>query len=217
MEQAAFAQYLIYTHAALGGIALLAGGMALATRKGKQAHVSAGKAFFFSMLASALTSLVAACLPGHESPFLFSIGVFSSYLIVSGMRSVQFKRKDHNRTIDKVLAYGIILTGVAMIVFPMVAYKSLNLVLLFFGLIGLGFGVRDLLLLRKPAQIRRSWLILHLTKMTGGYIAAITAFFVVNQILPGMWNWFVPSILGSGYIAYWVRKVKPKKVAKKAA
>ena len=47
--------------------------------------------------------------------------------------------------------------------------------------------------------------------MTGGYIAAVSAFFVVNQILPGIWNWFVPGIIGSGYITYWMIKLNKKK------
>jgi len=43
--------------------------------------------------------------------------------------------------------------------------------------------------------------------MTGGYISAVTAFFVVNEILPGLWNWFIPTLIGSIYIAFWMKKV----------
>ena len=60
-------------------------------------------------------------------------------------------------------------------------------------------------------RIRKGWLKLHLGKMTGGYIAAVSAFFVVNQILPGISNWFVPSVVGSVFITYWMNKLnKPK-------
>jgi hypothetical protein len=39
----------------------------------------------------------------------------------------------------------------------------------------------------------------------------VTAFFVVNQVLPGIWNWFVPGIIGGLYITYWMIKMNKKK------
>ena len=71
--------------------------------------------------------------------------------------------------------------------------------------------LRDLKLFQDIQRIKKNWLKLHLGKMTGGYIAAVSAFFVVNQILPGIWNWFVPGIIGSGYITYWMIKLNKKK------
>lgn len=47
--------------------------------------------------------------------------------------------------------------------------------------------------------------------MTGGYISAVTAFFVVNQILINLWNWFLPGVIGGIYITFWIRKLKKKK------
>ena len=44
--------------------------------------------------------------------------------------------------------------------------------------------------------------------MTGGYISAVSAFFVVNDILPGLWNWFMPGIVGGIYINYMIRKLE---------
>ena len=81
-----------------------------------------------------------------------------------------------------------------------------------FGTAALVFGLRDLLRFRSPVKLRESWLQLHLGKMTGGYIAAVSAFLVVNQVLPSLLNWFLPSVVGSIYIAYWMRSVKPKKL-----
>ena len=46
--------------------------------------------------------------------------------------------------------------------------------------------------------------------MTGGYIAAFTAFVVVNQILPGVYGWLTPTALGTIYIMYWNKKIKNK-------
>lgn len=201
-------QILIYTHVALGGIALLSGAIALSVKKGGAVHKKSGKIFFYTMLISALISLLIAVLPNHENPFLFSIGVFSSYFLLSGYRSLQFKRKNIHLNIDKILAYSIIFVGAMMLLYPIVLYGKLNIILTVFGIVAIIFGLRDLMLFRQIETLKKKWLSLHLGKMTGGYIAAVSAFFVVNNILPGVWNWFTPGVVGGFYIAYWIRKIK---------
>ena len=205
------AQILIYMHAGLGGIALLTGGLALFVKKGSKIHRKSGKAFYYTMLASAILALIVSILPGHYSPFLFCIGVFSIYFLLTGIRSLKFKRGDINIKIDSIIAYLIIITGLIMIMYPVVLDGEINIVLLVFGIVGLVFGIRDLRLLKDLKRLKKRWLKSHLGKMTGGYIAAVSAFFVVNEILPGVWNWFVPMIVGSTYITYWMMKLYKKK------
>lgn len=211
MEIENIAEILIYyIHAPLGGIALLAGGISLIVKKGNNVHKKSGKIFFFSMLFSAISALIISILPNHESSFLFSIGLFSTYFLISGLRSIKFKGKEIQLTIDKVIAYLITITGIVMILYPIVLYSKLNIILTVFGLVGIVFGLRDLKLFKDIQRLKKNWLKLHLGKMTGGYIAAVSAFFVVNQILPGIWNWFVPGIIGSGYITYWMIRLNRK-------
>jgi hypothetical protein len=100
-----------------------------------------------------------------------------------------------------------------MILYPIILNGKPNIVLLVFGMVGLVFGLRDLKLFSDIERLKNSWLKLHLGKMMGGYIAAVSAFFVVNQILPGIWNWFVPGIIGGGYITYWMMRLNKKKAA----
>ena len=87
-------QILIYFHAAFGGIALLAGLLAIIAKKGKTLHRKAGLVFFYSMMLSGITALVIAVLPNHESPFLFAVGIFSLYFVFTGNRALKFKRKE---------------------------------------------------------------------------------------------------------------------------
>ncbi|WP_431109426.1 DUF2306 domain-containing protein [Winogradskyella poriferorum] len=212
MEIEKIAEILIYyVHAPLGGIALLSGGIALIAKKGNNVHKKSGKIFFFSMLFSAISAFIISVLPNHESPFLFSIGLFSTYFLISGLRSLKFKQKEIQLKTDKIIAYLITLIGIAMILYPIVLYSKLNIILTVFGVVGIVFGLRDLKLYKDIRRLKKNWLKLHLGKMTGGYIAAVSAFFVVNQILPGIWNWFVPGIVGSGYITYWMIKLNKKK------
>ena len=212
METQKTAEILIYyIHAPLGGIALFAGGIALVAKKGSQLHKKSGKVFFYSMLISAIAAFIISVLPKHENPFLFSIGLFSSYFLISGLRSLQYKQREFELKIDKIIAYLIALTGFSMILYPIVLFSQLNIILTVFGIVGIVFGFRDLKLFRDKERLKKSWLKLHLGKMTGGYISAVSAFFVVNQILPGIWNWFVPGIIGSMYIACWMIKQNKKK------
>lgn len=212
MELEKIAEILIYyVHAPLGGIALFSGGIALIAKKGNRIHKKAGKVFFYSMLISVISAFVIAVLPNHESPFLFSIGLFSSYLLISGLRSLSYKQKDIKLRTDKIIVYLIVITGIAMILHPIILYRKLNIVLFVFGLLGIIFGLSDLKQFKNTKQLNENWLKLHLGKMTGGYIAAVSAFFVVNQILPGIWNWLVPRIIGSVFITWWKEKLYKKK------
>lgn len=208
MEIERIAEILIYfIHAPLGGIALLAGGISLIAKKGNNVHKKSGRVFFFSMLFSAISAFIISVLPNHESPFLFSIGLFSIYFLISGLRSLKFKQKEFQLKTEKIIAYLINLTGIVMILYPVLLFSKLNIILTVFGVVGIVFGLRDLKLFKDIKRLKKNWLKLHLGKMTGGYIAATSAFFVVNQILPGIWNWFVPGIIGSGYITYWMIKL----------
>ena len=118
MEIEKLAEILIYyIHAPLGGIALLAGKVSLMAKKGSKIHKKFGKIFFFSMLFSAISAINISVLPNHESPFLFSIGLFSTYFLVSGLRSLKFKQKEFELKTDKIIAYLITLIGISMILY----------------------------------------------------------------------------------------------------
>ena len=204
-------QALIASHAVLGGIALLSGSIALIAKKGLTIHKRSGKFFYYAMLISAFLALIISVWPGHISPFLFSIGVFSAYLIISGYRSVRLRKAGINLLFDKILALIMILTGLLMIFYPLLLEGNFNIILAVFGTLGLVFGIRDLQMFRNTSDIRKNWLFRHLGNMTGGYIAAVTAFFVVNDIIGGLFNWFLPTVIGSIYISYWISKLKRKK------
>jgi uncharacterized membrane protein len=211
MEFETIAQILIYyIHAPMGGVALLAGGVALIAKKGNSIHKKAGRIFYYAMLISALTAFVISVMPDHESPFLFSIGMFSTYFLLGGYRSLKFKNKTHKIFLDKLIAIIMVITGLVMIIYPIVFDKNIDIVLLVFGLVGISFGIRDIRLFQNKKLLREKWLKLHIGKMTGGYIASITAFFVVNQFLPYLFNWLLPGVIGSIYITYWIKKLNRK-------
>ena len=206
-------QILIYIHAAFGGIALLAGLVSIIAKKGKNIHRKSGLIFFYSMMLSGIIAMIVAVLPNHESPFLFAVGIFSLYFVLTGNRALNFKRKKTDLKIDKLISIIMITTGVLMILLPIILTKSINIVLVVYAIVGIIFSVSDLILFRNPERLRKGWLKLHLGKMLGGYISATTAFVVVNEFFPSFYGWFIPGIVGGFVIAYWMRKMNKKTVA----
>ncbi|WP_036194690.1 DUF2306 domain-containing protein [Maribacter antarcticus] len=206
---------LIYVHASFGAMALFFGSMALMVKKGSRWHKRCGSIFYYSMLASALISLVVAVLPGHYNPFLFSIGIFTVYLLLSGYRALSFREKVLSLKLDKAISLTVIGVGAAMVLGPIVFGGIVNIVLFVFGAAAAVFGIRDLKMFKKPQTLKGQWLKIHLGKMTGAYIASVSAFLVVNDFLPSLLNWFLPTILGSLYITYWMFKIKKKNASTK--
>lgn len=166
-----------------------------------------GKIFVLSMLLSAFIAMIVAWLPGHESPFLFTIGIFSSYFVIGGYRAKKYLKPNVQLTFDKRVSLTMILTGVAMIAYPIVFHNSINVVLTVFGAAGIFSGIMDLRSYRDLGKLRKAWLQAHIGKMMGGLISAVTAFVVVNGLLPGVWAWFGASIPGVAFIVYWTRRV----------
>ncbi|PKH52889.1 DUF2306 domain-containing protein [Tenacibaculum sp. Bg11-29] len=208
-------QILIYIHAVFGGISLLTGFISMLAKKGKTIHKKSGLLFFYTMMLSGIIAMVVAVLPKHVSPFLFAVGIFSLYFVLTGKRALNFKIEKPNLRIDKWISKIMILTGILMILLPIVLTKSINIILVAFAIIGIIFSVRDLILFEKPERLRKGWLKLHLGKMIGGYISAATAFVVVNEFFPSFYGWFIPGIIGGFIITYWMRKMNKKTVANK--
>jgi uncharacterized membrane protein len=208
METEKITQILIYSHAFFGGIALISGLVSLIAKKGKITHRKSGKLFFYSMLSSAFTALIISILPRHENPFLFSIGIFSSYFIITGYRALNFKNKNPNLKTDIIISWIMIITAILMLLYNPIVNQKINIVLTAFGTIGLIFSTRDLMLFRNTDKLNKDWLKLHLGKMIGGYISATTAFVVVNEFFPSFYGWFIPGIIGGIYTAFWMSKLK---------
>jgi len=213
MNKEQIIQILIYSHALFGGLALLSGFISLIVKKGKKTHKKSGKLFYYCMLLSALTALIIASLPQHESPFLFAIGIFSSYFIITGYRALRFKNKNISLKTDKIISLVMIFTAILMILYNPLVHQKINIVLTVLGIVGLIFSTRDLILYKNTDQLNKVWLKLHLGKMIGGYISATTAFVVVNNFFSSFYGWFVPGTIGGFYIIYWIKKLNKQQQA----
>lgn len=201
---------LLYFHIFLGSLALISGFIAAIMTKGSMKHKLAGATFHNSMLMSIVISLIIACFPDHQNPFLFSIGIFSSYSIILGKRCLKSIKPDYDIRIDRYLAILFFLVGITMIIYGLYIQNDERFVLIVFGIIAIIFSIIDYRNLKTLENYQLNRIKTHISKITGGYIASVTAFVVVNQFFPGLWAWFMPGILGSIYATYYRLKVEKK-------
>ena len=164
------------------------------------------------MIGSALISLVIANLPGHENIFLFLIGIFTIYLVLSGNRALTFKHKSQADLIDKGISSTMLLISIGMVLFGsygIVEGLANSILFEFFGLIGLIMTFTDFKNYQKPGKVG---LKSHIGRMVGALIASITAFMVAGLDFKNLFAWLTPTIIGTFYIVYWSRKSDKKKV-----
>lgn len=204
-------QNLIYFHAFFGAIGLITGALSIIVKKGANVHRKTGRIFSYSMIISSIISLVIAQMPNHENTFLFSIGIFTIYLVLSGNRALTFqsKIKTGAEIVDKIISGGMFLISLIMITFGILGIiQAIGFSLLygFFGGFGLFLSVNDFRNFHKHHQNKNSWLAIHIGRMVGAYIATTTAFLVVALQTKSLFFWISPTIVGTTGIIYWIRK-----------
>tara|TARA_R110002074_G_scaffold86875_1_gene191727 strand:+ start:389 stop:1048 length:660 start_codon:yes stop_codon:yes gene_type:complete len=205
----------IYIHAFFGGLGLITGIGSIIVRKGNLNHKRLGKWFTWSMIISSAISLVVARMPNHINNFLFLIGIFTIYMVLAGNRALTFKsaKKTEANLIDKLVSGIMAASALVMIGFGfngIVNGYSHSILFIFFGVIGMFLPYGDYKLFKNTLENRKLWLINHLSRMLGALIASITAFIVAGMKYDTLWAWMIPSILGTVYITYWIKKVKGK-------
>jgi hypothetical protein len=92
--------------------------------------------------------------------------------------------------------------------------QGMQPVLAVFNSIFAGLIVKDVFTYsRYQAQTANNWLIAHIIRMMGAYIATITAFVVTNvHTNPAYVAWLAPTVIITPLIAYFVAKYrKPKR------
>jgi hypothetical protein len=187
----------LWTHVAAGVAALVAGVVALATEKGGRRHRQAGRVYVAAMAVVVATVLPLFALdPTFFRAFLLLIAVFSGYFAFSGYRELARKRpSDDPAAVDWAAAVAVVAACVALGAWGVTlvaAGDSLGVVMAVFGGIGGALGASDLRAYWRGAD--RSWLVGHLSRMVGGYIATVTAVSVVNLgMVPDVVAWLWPT------------------------
>lgn len=206
---------LLILHIATGGAGLIAGTIAALVKKGSKPHLISGIVFFWGMLVTSVSALVMSWLPGHENEFLFAVGGFTLYMILTGYRIIVLKRrfKSSARGVS-MLDYSITLFGLVFTIILMVQSiqglvndKAFSAIPGVFGAICMSYVLLDIKLLVGRTSIKLTWLYSHIVRMMGAMIASYTAFLVVNVQIQQQWIlWLLPSVIGGIFIGFFIRK-----------
>jgi uncharacterized membrane protein len=197
---------LLYLHIITGALGLLAGTITMILRKGDARHRKTGLVFLYAMALSSLFALSLAV--SRTNYFLFVVGIFTLYLILSGQAALHLQRRGVNGY-DWLLSIGMLVFGALFVGFGgyiLLQGQFFGSVLLVFGGIGTVLAFRDVQFYQGKIQDKKYLLKSHIGKMVGGNIAAFTAFLVVNNtILPGVVAWLLPTLIGTILISRWTR------------
>jgi uncharacterized membrane protein len=211
---------LLPLHIIAGFVALTSGVFAMLSVKGTSNHNLSGRIYAYSMYAVALTAVLIALFI-RFNPFLLSIGVFAAYLTYGGHQCIRFWRMKtayEPGLKDKIYLYLSLPTGIFMLIYPFYQMYTLNQffvpVLSVFGFFMIAGTVQDLRVYNRPENFlpkNRFWLLNHISRMGGAYIATFTAFAVTNIQISQWWIvWLTPSLVGTILITKQVRKWKEK-------
>lgn len=204
---------LLYIHIAGGGISLLIGFIILCLKKGDKRHIFIGNIYFYALLTASVFAIPMSYL--HSNYFLFIISVFTIYMLLTGKRYLQKKSNINVTKTDWILTVLMAIFGTAFIGFGILHIIKSNLfgvVFIVFGSISYLFVYQDKNNFIGQSTIKNYFLITHLQRFIGSYIASATAFLVVNnKILPSVIAWLLPTILIVPLIIKWTRKYKIKK------
>lgn len=206
----------------IGGLTgLLAGSVNLLMKKGGLRHKKIGNLFVWGMLSAGGSSLILSLL--HPNYFLFMVGVFTLYMVLTGKRYLYLKLIGKGRKatwFDWGLSLGMALVSLFLVglgIIYLIHSISFGFVFIVFGIFGLLFVKEDLSNYREKSIYKNYWLLAHISRMVGGYIASITAFLVVNAKyipfeFPLFILWIFPSLLLVPFIIKWSKKYGLKKL-----
>ena len=176
---------ILIIHIVFGSIGLITGTINIIRKKGDKPHFLVGKLFLISMIINAVAGFIMSIM--HNNIFLLIVAVFSFYMVCTGQRILSLKNLLKNqkpKIIDYLLTLGMLLFGIGFIIYGslmLLNHNNFGIVLLVFGLISIFMVRTDLKLYKGVTKYKNYWLLIHLQRMIGAYIASVTAFIVTND------------------------------------
>ena len=201
---------LRWIHISAGTLALVLAPLAMLTVKGGRAHRRWGQIYFWSMAVVASTAVVLGLW--RPQIFLALLAVFSFYQAFTGYRVLSRERPAQGEragALDWAAAMATFGASAALaglgLVRPGPNWEQLGIVPVVFGALGMVLAGVDLARFARPPADPRAWWFAHMGGMLGSYIAAVSAFSVVNfTFLPTTVRWLWPTAVGVPLITAWI-------------
>ncbi len=204
-----FVKLLLVLHVFGGTVALLAGALSLFSAKGKKVHRKSGAIFFYAMNLVGGSAFLLSLIKSNY--FLLAIALFTTYLNFVGYRALKSKSMKYS-LMDWFVAFFAVANAAYMVYTFQVVMVAFGCILLFvlFRNTSSQFGGEEQL-----KKLREKRLLMHLGNMCGAYIAACTAFLVVNInfVKPPWILWLLPTFIGVPFIILQSRKEKQKQTS----
>jgi len=196
-------------HAIAGLIVALTGFLQIILKKGGGAHAAIG----FTYLGAWLIVLSTGFVIG--APIIAMFGFFGFYMAFTGWRFAS-RRRSKAKWGDKVsYIVGLVASAVTLglSVLLLLDNSSMGWIGLILGLVFFATTMVDVIVfvfhkrIRKSSSSRKQWYLEHMTRMYISYIAAMTAFTVIQHPFFLDWmNWLLPSVIGTPLIVLARRK-----------
>ena len=199
---------LLYSHIILGTIGLVAGVLVITLKKGDKRHKLIGEIFSYALGLAMIMSFPISF--STENVFLFCIGFWTLYMIITGNRVLKRVRPEMISKLDwlitiLMLIFSLILLGYGISLF--LAGNGLPIVSIVFALISFFFVWTDFRFFKGKHKAVNAHQLIHIQRMMGAFIASVTAFIVVNNtILPGVIGWLLPTIVFVPLIVKWSKE-----------
>ena len=213
---------MVEVHIVAGLLSLLAGGVALFSRKGHWLHRRSGVVFVFAMLVLTATAVVIAqfMIPNRVNVVA---AILTAYLVVTSLLTVT-KRVEQVRWPIAVLAAIAFAVGLRALTLAVEALgtpgglvdKVPAQPLFLFAAVGIGGSLLDLRLLRAGAIQGAQRLMRHLWRMGFAFWTATMSFFIGQaKVFPDplrkMQLLMIPVLLVTLMLVYWTLRVAIKK------
>jgi uncharacterized membrane protein len=203
---------LLYIHIILGIIGLIAGILIILLKKGDKRHQQIGKIFSYALGISMLGSFPISIY--KENTFLFCIGIWTLYMIITGNRSLKITNTKMVSKIDWLITILMLLFGFLLLENGLSSLHTglgLPIVSAVFAWISFVFVWTDIRFFNGKMKAINAHKLIHIQRMMGAFIASVTAFIVVNNtILPGLVAWLLPTLVFTPLIIRWSRKIEIK-------
>ena len=89
---------ILFLHALAGGISLIAGFIAIISKKGQQLHIKSGLVYYWAMMAVVVTGLLLGIY--KTNVFILTIAIFSFYMVFTGRRILSSKKEINPKLLD---------------------------------------------------------------------------------------------------------------------
>jgi uncharacterized membrane protein len=208
-------------HVIAGGVALVAGYVALSATKGATAHRTSGQVFVYAMLVMALSGAVVAAIGGTEGSVIG--GVMTCYFVTTGMVTVR-RPAWWSRRLDvgvPVLGLGVGLFSLTLGVLTAASpTRTMDgpppFPFFMFGIVGLLASVGDLRLLRIGGVRGPATFVRHLWRMCFALFIASLSFFIGQadvfpkpiRIMPLL---AIPMLVVLLTMFYWLWRVRARR------